>query len=97
MNFCIYKSYVTNATIAAFNISLYQNNRKKNLEYENINEAYTTNIDKFSQIYDNLFPIKKIYLKLKDLKSPWITQEIKRTSKRKQRLRSVSNNSRTNF
>ena len=60
MNFCIYKRFVSNTATAAFSISLYQNNRKKNLEYENINEAYTTNIDKFSQIYDNLFPIKKI-------------------------------------
>ena len=52
----------------------------------NVNEVYTTFLDKFSQMYDNFFPIKKIKLKLKDLKRPWITQGIKRSSKRKQRL-----------
>ena len=35
-------------------------------------------------MYDNFFPIKKMKLKLKDLESPWITQRVKRSSKRKQ-------------
>ena len=37
-------------------------------------------------MYDKHFPLKKIKLKTKDLKSPWITAGIKKSSKRKQRL-----------
>ena len=40
----------------------------------------------FSQMYDNFFPIKKIKLKSKDLKNPWITLGIKRSPKCKVRL-----------
>ena len=38
------------------------------------------------QMYDNFFPIKKIKLKPKDLKSPRIKPGIKQSSKRKQQL-----------
>ena len=41
---------------------------------------------KFIVLYDNYFPKRKIKLKAKDLKSPWITSGIKKSSKRKQRL-----------
>ena len=41
---------------------------------------------KFIVLYDNYFPKRKIKLKEKDLKSPWITSCIKKSSKRKQRL-----------
>ena len=37
-------------------------------------------------MYDKHFPLKKIKLKTKDLKSPWITAGIKKSSKQKQRL-----------
>ena len=37
-------------------------------------------------MYDKHFPLKKIKLKTKDLKSPWITAGIKKSSKRKQQL-----------
>ena len=37
-------------------------------------------------MYGNFFSIKKIKLTLKDLKNPWIKPEIRRSSKRKQRL-----------
>ena len=37
-------------------------------------------------MYDNFFPIKKIKLKSKDLKNPWITLGIKRSPKCKLRL-----------
>ena len=37
-------------------------------------------------MYDKHFPLEKIKLKTKDLKSPWTTAGIKKSSKRKQRL-----------
>ena len=37
-------------------------------------------------MYDKHFPLKKIKLKTKDLKSPWITAGIKKSSKWKQQL-----------
>ena len=42
--------------------------------------------EKFRTMYDKHFPLKEIKLKTKDLKSPWITAGIKKSSKRKQRL-----------
>ena len=37
-------------------------------------------------MYEKHFPLKKRKLKTKDLKSPWISAGIKKSSKRKQRL-----------
>ena len=37
-------------------------------------------------MYDKYFPLKKIKLKTKDLRGPRIIAEIKKSSKRKQRL-----------
>ena len=42
----VYKRFVIDEATAGFNISLYQNNWKEILEYENINEAYTTFLEK---------------------------------------------------
>ena len=82
----IYKSFVTDEAIDAINISLYQSNWKEILKCENVNEAYTTFLDKFYQLYDNFSLIKKIKIKFNSLKSPWITLGIKQTAKSKQRL-----------
>ena len=68
----MYKRLVINEAIPAFNISLYQNKWKETQKCENVNEAYTVFLDKYSRIHDNLFPVNKIKLKLKDLKSLWI-------------------------
>lgn len=82
----IYKSFVTDEAIDAINISLYQSNWKEILKCENVNEAYTTFLDKFYQLYDNFSLIKKIKIKFNSLKSPCITLRIKQTAKSKQRL-----------
>ena len=50
------------------------------------NESYDQFIEKFSLIYDNCFPIKVIERKTKNIRSPWITKGIKKSSKRKQKL-----------
>ena len=36
-NWCIYKRFVTDEAIAAFNISLYRKSWKESLEFENVN------------------------------------------------------------
>ena len=53
---------------------------------DNPSEYYKLFLKKFLTIYENIFPRKKIKLKVKDIQSPWITNEIKKSSKRKQRL-----------
>ena len=50
------------------------------------NKAYEQFLRIFSEIYDEVFPIKTIKVKNKDLLSPWITKGIKKSSKRKQKL-----------
>ena len=50
------------------------------------NESYDQFIKKFSLIYDDCFPIKVIEIKTKNLLSPWKTEGIKKSSKRKQKL-----------
>ena len=53
---------------------------------QNPNEAYESFLNKFSDLYDTYFPKKQIKLKSKDLQSLWITDDIRKSSKRKQRL-----------
>ena len=52
----------------------------------NPSECYKFFLRKFLTIYKNIFPRKKIKIKVKDIQSPWITIGIKKPSKRKQRL-----------
>ena len=50
------------------------------------NKAYDSFIEIFSSLYDECFPKKKIKLKPQKWNNPWITKEIKKSSKRKQKL-----------
>ena len=50
------------------------------------NEAYNIFLKIFSDLYDVAFPKKEIEIKSKYLNTPWITKEIRKSSKRKQRL-----------
>ena len=50
------------------------------------NETYKAFLERFLLLYDKNFPIRKIKIKAKDLESPWITNGIKKSSKKKQRL-----------
>ena len=49
-------------------------------------KAYDKFIEIFSSLYDDCFPKKKIKLKPQKYNNPWITKEIKKSSKRKQKL-----------
>ena len=48
--------------------------------------SYNIFLDKFIKLYDIAFPERKVEIKQKNLTSPWITQGLKKSSKRKQRL-----------
>ena len=50
------------------------------------NKAYKAFRERFLLLHDKNFPIRKIKVKAKDLESPWITNGIKKSSKKKQRL-----------
>ena len=52
----------------------------------NLNVCYKIFLKNVMSLYDEYFPIKIIKLKTKDIQSPWITTEIKKSSKHKQRL-----------
>ena len=56
------------------------------MSFQNPDDAYKAFLKRFSTLYDEYFPEKKMKLKHKDLQSPWITKGIRRSSKRKQRL-----------
>jgi hypothetical protein len=53
---------------------------------ENANIIYEKFHQTIFDVYDANFPINEYVLKGKDLKSPWITKGIKKSSKRKQKL-----------
>ena len=48
--------------------------------------SYDIFLDKLVKLYDIAFPERKIEIKQKKLSSPWITEGLKKSSKRKQRL-----------
>ena len=64
--------------------NLYENNLNDIESIRNANDAYSIFLEIFRTMYDKHFPLKKIKSKTKDLKSPWITAGIKKSSKRKQ-------------
>ena len=51
-----------------------------------VNEIYDTFLKILTDIYDANFPIHEYILKDKDIKSPWISKGLKKSSKTKQRL-----------
>ena len=81
----MYKRIINDETIEAkITQNLYENNLNDIESIRNPNDAYSIFLEIFRTIYDKHFPLKKIKSKTKDLKSPWITAEIKKSSKRKQ-------------
>ena len=82
----IYKKIINDETIEAFTQNLYENNLNDVESIRNPNDAYRIFLEQFRTMYDKHFPLKTIKLKTKDLKSPWITAGIKKSSKQKQRL-----------
>ena len=50
------------------------------------NKAYDNFIEILSSLYDECFPKKKIKLKPQKYSNPWITKEIEKLSKRKEKM-----------
>ena len=70
----------------AFTQNLHENNLNNIESIRNPNDAYSIFLETFRTMYDKHFPLKKMKLKTKDLKSPWIIAGIQKSSKRKQRF-----------
>ena len=51
-----------------------------------VNEVYDTFLKTLTDIYDTNFPIREYTLKNKDIKSPWISKGLQKSSKKKQRF-----------
>ena len=82
----IYKRVINDETMEASTQNLYESSLNDIESIPNANKAYSIFLEKFRTMYNKHFPLKKIKLKTKDLKSPWITTGIKKASKWKQRL-----------
>ena len=82
----IYKRTFSSDSIEMFKQKLYKINLEEFETNQNPNEAYGIFQEKIRLLHNQFFPKKKIVISKKDLKSPWITTEIKKSSKRKQRL-----------
>ena len=54
--------------------------------HENPNIMYEEFLKIFSKIYDKYFPLLEIEVKTKDIKNPWMSKGMKKSSKKKQRL-----------
>ena len=50
------------------------------------NDSYNIFLEKFVQIDDQAFPERKTEIKPKNISSPWITQVLRKSSRKKQRL-----------
>ena len=50
------------------------------------NDSYNIFLEMFLQIYDQAFPQRKIEIKPKNFVSPWTTQGLRKSSRKKQRL-----------
>ena len=82
----IYKRIYNEQTVFDFQQKVFETDWTIIESFENACEAYTHFLKMFQTLYDKYFPEKKIKIKTKDLQSPWITNGIKKSSKRKQRL-----------
>ena len=69
----IYKIIINDETIEAFTQNLYEKNLNDIESICNSNDACSIFLEKFRTMYEKHFPLKKIKLKTKDLKSPWIS------------------------
>ena len=60
------------------------------------NLAYEYFLRTFKGLYNHAFPIKEVSLKLKTVFNPWMTKELHKSSKRKQKLHDEFLKSKTN-
>lgn len=82
----VYKRVITDDATERFNQALHKSDWDEIETCDNPSKCYKLFLKNFLTIYENIFPRKKIKLKIKDIQSPWITSGIITCSKQKQRL-----------
>ena len=82
--FFIFKSIFNFDAINTFKQDLQRTNWKDIEAFTDPSESYKAFLERFFLLYDKYFPIRKIKIKVKDLVCPWITNGIKKSSKKKQ-------------
>ena len=82
----IFKREINNVNLRKFNEALLNVKWTNVLRNTDPNTAYNEFLKEFLTHYNKFFPKKKIQIKTKNLSSPWITREIVKSSKRKQKL-----------
>ena len=85
-NTVIFKTVFDTESIELFKQKLHETNWDDIEVSQNPDEAHKSFLNKFSDLYGTYFPKKQIKLKSKDLQSSWITNGIRKSSKRKKRL-----------
>ena len=73
-------------TINSLKQDLYKTDWKDIEAFTDPNEAYKAFLERFPLQYDKNVLIRKIKIKAGDLETPWITNGIKKSSKKEQRL-----------
>ena len=82
----LYKKTINTATKENFKIILAKKTWDYIKEICNPNEAYSKFLYDFSSLYEEAFPKLGTTIKQKSPISPWITKEIMKSSKQKQKL-----------
>ena len=81
-----YKRTIKDKKTEALLQNLYQYDWYTIKTHQDTNEAYKNSYQHFAQF--TFFSMKKLKIKTEDLEGPWITKEIKKSSKKEQRLHS---------
>ena len=81
-----YKRSYCEKNIDKFKNTLHNRNWDDIQKIEDPNKAYKYFLDIFTDIYDNSFPKSEVKLQFESNQSPWITEGIAKSSKKKQRL-----------
>ena len=85
MENCVHKQDFTENAFNCFKQALFETSWDSVKNLKQPNEAYN-NLEIFTELYEEYFPIRKIKIKPKRALSPWITNGIVKSSKRKQKL-----------
>ena len=79
----LYKRTINDNSISDFKTELSNTNWSDVMTIRCPNESYNTFLQIFSTIYEKHFPVKTIYIKTKNILSPWITKGLIKSSKQK--------------
>ena len=86
MEKCVYKGNFTENAFNCFKQALFEISWDSVKNLKQPNEAYNKFLVIFTELYEKYFPIRKIKVKPKRALSLWITNDIAKLSKQKQKL-----------